>query len=152
MNVEGWSKWLTFIANTGVFLGLVLVAYEINQSQTQLEISALADGTDNFTEAMIALTQDEDLAKLVYRAEHNFEDLGDFELWRIQKYLDGYVSMSEQDYLVLTKLPDERISSGFKHDWQENMQMPVYRTYWAKSEKRFSQEFGSFINDILQNQ
>ncbi len=151
MNMEGWSKWLTFIANVGVFLGLVLVAYEINQSQTQLEISALADGTDNFTEAMLALTQNEDLAKLVYRAEHNYEKLNDFEIWRVQKYLDGYVSMSEQDYLVLTKLPDERISSGFKHDWKINMQMPLYKNYWSKSELRFSPEFRDFINKLLRD-
>jgi hypothetical protein len=152
MKVGGWNKWLTFIANTGVFLGLILVAYEIKQSQKQLEISALADGTDNFTEAMIALTQDEGLAKLVYRAENNFEDLSEFELWRSQKYLDRYVSMSEQDYLVLTKLPDLYISAGFRHDWRENMQMPLYKSYWANSKERFSPEFRNFIDDILQNQ
>jgi len=149
MNIDGWSKWLTFVANMGVFIGLVMVAYEINQSQTELELLALADGTDNFTEAMLALTQDEGLSKLVYRAENSFEDLDDFELWRVHKYLDGYMSMSEQDYLVLTKLPDEIIASGFEDDWQENMQRPLYLHYWEKSEMRFSPEFREFINDIL---
>ncbi len=49
MNSDDWNRWLTLGANLGVFVGLILVAYEINQSGTQLELAASGDGTDNFT-------------------------------------------------------------------------------------------------------
>lgn len=38
MKSDSLNKWLTLGANLGVFAGLVLVAYEINQSGTQLEL------------------------------------------------------------------------------------------------------------------
>ncbi len=79
MNSDDWNKWLTLVANLCVFVGLILVAFEINQTQTQLRIEALADGADNFTQAMEALAQDEDLSKLIYRAEIDFEELNQFE-------------------------------------------------------------------------
>jgi hypothetical protein len=44
-----------------------------------LELAASADGTDNFTQAMETLVQDEDLSRLIYRAEQSFKDLDDFE-------------------------------------------------------------------------
>lgn len=48
---------------------------------------------------MEILAQDEDLAELLFRAEHKFDELDEFEQWRVNKYLDGFVSMSEQDFV-----------------------------------------------------
>jgi len=66
--VNSWDSWLGFATNLSVFLGLVLVAYEIGQTRVQLEISASSDGTDNFVQAMELLAQDEELSQLVYTA------------------------------------------------------------------------------------
>ena len=149
MNSDNLNKWLTLGANLGVFLGLILVAYEVNQSGTSLELAASSDGVDNFTQAMEVLVQDEDLAKLIYRAERSFEELDDFEKWRVSKYLDGYMSMSGQDYLVQTKMSDANTASGMKDDWRENMTLQMYRDYWSRSEERFNPDFRRFINEIL---
>ena len=85
MNSDGWNKWLTLGANLGVFVGLILVAYEINQSGTHLELAASSDGVDNFTQAMEVLAQDEELSKLIFRAERSYDELDDFEKWRVSK-------------------------------------------------------------------
>ena len=136
MNSDHWNKWLTLVANLCVFVGLILVAFEINQTQTQLRIEALADGADNFTQAMEALAQDEDLSKLIYRAETDFEELNQFERWRVSKYLDGFMIMSEQDYLVLKEIDGGSDLSGFEYDWQQNMMKPYFRFYWSANENR----------------
>lgn len=49
MESDRFNRWLTLGANVGVIVGLVLVAYEINQSGTSLELAASSDGVDNFT-------------------------------------------------------------------------------------------------------
>ena len=147
MTNERQSRWLSIVSNGAVFAGLVLVAFEIHQAQAQMELAALADGADNFTQAMETLSQDEGLARFIYRAEHQYEELDAFERWRAFKYLDGFVTMSEQDYLVLTVMAGP--VDGFEDDWRENLQLPLYRDYWSASEQRFGLEFRAFINTIL---
>ncbi len=58
--------------------------------------------------------------------------------------------MSEQDYLVLTRVVGS--VQGFEDDWRENLQLPLYRDYWLESEERFGPEFRGFINAILADQ
>jgi hypothetical protein len=129
----------------------VLVAYEISQSRTQLELSASADGTDNFVQAMELLVQDEDLSRFIYLAEHFYEGLDHFQLWRVSKYLDGFMSMSEQDIRVYIETSDDKSLTTFKVDWLENMARPMYREYWAHSEHRYGDDFRSFINGVLKD-
>lgn len=101
------NDWLQVAGLFGVFTGLILVAYEINRSGRQLELAASADGVDNFMQAMETLVQNEDLSRLIYRAEQSFVELDDFDKWRVSKYLDGYLSMSEQDYLLYREMAAE---------------------------------------------
>ena len=145
-----WDKWLSFFTNFAVFLGLILVAYEISQARTQLEISASSDGTDNFVQAMELLTEDEGLSNLIYLAETDYEELNDFQKWRLFKYLDGYMTMSEQDFRVYNATNDEEISTTFGVDWRENMNRHMYQDYWRQRQGRYSDNFRSFIDGILQ--
>ena len=136
-------------ANLSVFAGLLLVAYEIAQSRTQLELSASADGTDNFVQAMEVLAQDEELSLLLYQAERAYDELDEFQRWRVTKYLDGYMTMSEQDFRVYIETNDEVIATTFEIDWRENMALPMYRDYWDRRQHRFGTEFRSLIDGIL---
>ena len=147
MTSDDWNRWLTLAANVGVIGGLVLVAFEINQTQTQLRIDALADGSDNYAQSMEALAQDEALSKLLYRAETEFEELTTFERWRVSRYLDGFMVMSEQDFLVLKDIEDGLAS--FRYDWERNMTQPHFRAYWLENENRFGREFRAFVNELL---
>jgi len=148
MKNEKWMGLLTFASHLAVFAGLGLVAFEIHQAQAQMELLGSADGADNFTEAMAILSQDEELAQLMYTAELDYEALDDFQRWRVSKYLDGYFTMSEQDYLVLTRFTGG--VQGFEFDWKNNMSLPAYREYWASSDARYSPEFRSFIDRLLE--
>jgi hypothetical protein len=123
--------------------------YEINQSRLQIELATSSDGTDNFTQAMETLVQNEELSDLIFRAEHAFENLDDFEKWRVAKYLDGYMSMSEEDYLVVSEMSDIDVAPGFEVDWQENMKLPMYRWYWANRQTRYGPGFRAFIDNIV---
>lgn len=148
MKLDSLNKWLTLAANLGVIAGLILVAYEINQSGRHLELAASADGVDNFTQAMEILAQDEELALLIYRAEHSFGELDDFEKWRVNRYLDGYMSMSEQDYGVYRQIHGSE-DTAFEDDMREYMSLKMYREYWRESESRHGVEFRHFVNTII---
>ena len=149
MESDRFNRWLTLGANVGVIVGLVLVAYEINQSGMSLELAASSDGVDNFTQAMEVLVQNEELARLIYKAETSYEELDEFDRWRVSKYLDGFVSMSQQDYLVYLAMDNESEELAFSNDWQENMKLKMYRDYWTKSFMRFNPEFRLFIDSII---
>lgn len=49
------------------------------------------------------------------------QSLDEFEKWRVTKYLDGFMSISEQDYLVINRMSDQDVATGFEVDWQQNM-------------------------------
>ena len=147
--ISSWDSWIGFATNLSVFLGLLLVAYEIDQTRVQLEISASSDGTDNFVQAMEVLVQDEELSRLVYTAEHSYHELDDFQKWRLFKYLDGYMTMSEQDFGVYSALGDDEIATTFGVDWRENMCRPMYRDYWKQRKQRYNKNFREFIDGIL---
>ena len=53
------------------------------------------------------------LSALVYRAERSFEDLDEFEKWRMSKYLDWFMSMSQQDYLLYHQINDTETTATF---------------------------------------
>ena len=147
MNTDGLNRWLTLAANVGVIAGLALVAYEIDQTATSVRLAVSADAVDNFQQAMEVLVQNEELAGLIYKAETTYPELDAFERWRVSKYLDGYFSMSEQDYSVI--LASSEAKPGFRDDWLENMSLPVYRDYWSRSDNRFTPEFRQFIDQLL---
>ena len=151
MDSDRANRWLTLGANVGVIIGLILVAYEINQSGTSIELAASSDGVDNFTQAMEVLVQNEELARLIYKAETSYQELDDFDRWRVSKYLDGFVSMSQQDYRVYLAMNDEGEKLAFLDDWRENMQLQMYRDYWAENRERFNSDFRRFIDDIQSN-
>ena len=146
MNSDSLNKWLALTANLAVFIGLILLVYEVNQANKQLEFTALADSVDNYTQAMETLSQNEDLSKLIYHAETDFESLNEFERWRVFKYLDGFTMMSEQDYLVIMQM--DIPLAAFEVDWKSNMSKSMYQTYWNVNEERFTREFRQFVNEI----
>ena len=148
MDTDRFNKWLTLAANVGVFIGLILVAYEVDQSGTNLELTASSDTADGFVQAMEVLAQNEELARLIFRAESSYSDLDDFDKWRVSKYLDGFTTMASQDYLVT--LRTDRDIGSMEEDWRENMRLQMYREYWARKQGRFRPEFQEFINGILE--
>ena len=148
MRLDKLNGWLTLLANIAVFAGLVLVAYVIGQAQRQLELAALADTTDYFTQALAGLTHDPGLSELLYRAQTGFEQLEDFEKWRVFKYLDGFVTMSEHDYLVMQDIGEVDLG-GFHYDWEEFMTQGHFRAYWGAHEERFGAEFRAYVNGLL---
>ena len=98
---------------------------------------------------METLVQDENLSLLIYRAGQSFEDLDDFEKWRVSRYLDGYMSMSEQDFLVYRQISDTKVDPAFDYDMREYMRLPMYRDYWLRSQGRHGAEFQEYVNEIL---
>lgn len=87
-----------------------------------MNLTSLADGADDFTQAMETLSQNGALAR------------------RMFKSLDGYMVMLEQDLHVMQQ-QTEVSSNGFVHDWKINMRRPVYQAYWAQYQARCSPEF-----------
>ncbi len=149
MNSDTWNTWLTLGANLAVFSGLILVAYEINQTGTQLQLSASADSADDFTQAMQVLVQDEDLSRLLYRAEFSYNELDEFEKWRVSKYLDGFFIMAQQDYFVMRQNDAGEILVAFELDWRERLEFPVWREYWVLRRERYGQAFQNFMDDVV---
>lgn len=148
MRQTNWKDIAELVGIAAIVVSLLVLAFEVNQSGKQLELAASADSVDSFAQAMEVLVQDEELSRLIYRAEQAYHELDEFEKWRVGRYLDGYMSMSEQDYLVLIQIGGMDIA-GFVDDMREYMDMRMYREYWGQSENRHGPEFQQFVNELL---
>ena len=148
MKSDSLNRWLTLIANLGVLAGLIIVAYEINQTRTQLQLSASADSTDGYVQAMQVLVQDADLSELIYRAELSYGDLEEFEKWRVSKYFDGFFVMAQQDYFVIRQNDVGETLVLFESDWRERLEIPAWREYWRLRRTRYAPVFRGFMDDI----
>ena len=144
------NMWLTILSNVAVFIGLALVAFELNQAQRQIEVAGLGDAADDYVQAMQILSSSEELSLLIFRAETDYESLNEYERWRVFKWLDGFAILSEQDYHVMSRLDDRTGFNGFVVDWNEFMRLPMYREYWDARKERFSYEFRAFVDRRIQ--
>lgn len=149
MDTDRLNRWLMLGANVGVLAGLMLVAYEINQTRTQLLLSASADSTNDYVQAMQVLAQDVDLSDLLYRAELSYDELEEFEKWRISKYFDGFFVMAQQDYFVIRQNDVSETLVTFESDWRQRLAMPSWREYWQLRRNRYAPVFRDFLDDIL---
>jgi len=94
------------------------------------------------------LAQDQGLAALLFQAETGFEQLETFEQWRVFKYLHGFMTMSEQDFLVARALAEGTMGGGFVYDWKNFMKQQHFLAYWEIHEERFGNEFRAFVNEL----
>jgi len=87
MNSKKLNSWLAVLANFGVVIGLVLLAYELREAQHFAETEAAVRRLDQMQEAQREMALSESLANIRVRAQSGaIESLSADELYRLQRW------------------------------------------------------------------
>ena len=87
MNLDKLNSWLALLANAGVVVGLLLLAYELRQAQHFAETQAAVQRFDQMQLAQTELAMSESLGRIRVKAKSDgVHALTPEELYRLQRW------------------------------------------------------------------
>ena len=144
MNAQTIKNYVEIIASIGVLLGIVLLAYEVNQNNQLLTAQTQATYTTTRFDAVRELSRNGEMMKLRLKASQG-EPLTKDEEWRLsfdatasfgqwqwewQRYRDGYLpSMNIKGWTYVMKI------------W------PHWMKAWQESKARWDADFVAFMDE-----
>jgi len=114
MNSKKLNSWLAVLANFGVVIGLVLLAYELREAQHFAETEAAVRRLDQMQEAQREMALSESLANIRVRAQSGaIESLSADELYRLQRWeYSVRLRMNSQYIQYMRGYLDEETADG----------------------------------------
>ena len=147
MNPDNSSRWIAIVANLGVIAGIVFLAFELHQNNLLLGAEARRVVMENRANTLERWAINTELMQLRAKAVKQ-ETLSQAEIWRIDT--DFTALMVRWEYDV------EQFHDGFLDylpfpAWKAIFnRWPYMYTLWEKQKNRFSEEFVSEIDNMLE--
>ena len=149
MRTERVSGWLSLGANIGVIIGLVLLAYEVNQSTT-VAIGAVSQGLTEQSLDFFSLKIDCDaVAKATYK-QHLGEELDNYEKFQLGQHQYFNFRVFENAFLQYRRgLYDDSEWEKYQRIIADIFQTnPIARDIWDRTEDQWTAEFFAEVNAI----
>ena len=149
MNTEKLNSWLGVLANFGVIVGIVFLAFEIRQSTEVAISSAELDVSNMQTEFHLRLAENPDLAHLFAVGLENPEKLTDVEVEQFTYMVAGSFLFMEGAYKQYRRgfLPEDGWTP-YERLIQFYMDKPLSRSWWFHRTTVFSPDFETVVSDI----
>ena len=157
MQKDSINRWLSLIANIGVMLGLVLVAYQIRQDVELTKIQLFSDATSSrkeWNQAMLG----SDPMNVVMKSIENPSELTLAELHVMDAYLVGAVNELRRLELLEAAGLDVNVEveglhhfffgSRFAKAWYEEFRDPDYLPYYYDEQIRAMDD--NWIEDFFE--
>ncbi len=149
MNAEKLNSWLGVLANIGVLVGIVFLAFEIRQSTEVAISSAELDVSNMQTELHFRLAENPDLARLFAVGRQNPEQLTDVEIEQFKFLVAGMFLFMEGAYKQYRRgfLPEDGWAP-YEGLIQFYMDQPLSRRWWFNRSTVFSPDFEMAVAEI----
>ena len=95
MKLNDLNEWLTLTANVGVLIGIIFLAFEIQQNTSQMRAEAAIGIHQDVQRLNEALYQDEELAALILRGEQDYLCLDPLDQLRVQRFFFSEVNLAD---------------------------------------------------------
>ncbi|NKC01338.1 MAG: hypothetical protein GKR90_22960 [Pseudomonadales bacterium] len=83
--MDNLNKWLSVLANFGVLVGIVFLAFEIQQNTTATQLETASNFQDGFAELELMIASDAEFAALLTKGR-NGDDISESEFVRLQAF------------------------------------------------------------------
>ena len=148
METDKVNRWLTLAANVGVLGGLILVAFQINQS-TEITKAQLAN--DYYLADMqieLAMMGDEPVKSWI-KAVYTPDDLNQEDAAVLDRYFNfGLIQLNRLQKMHELGLATDDWADRIDYlDW--HLGNEVGRRWWSHSRKGYRAEFVRMIDDVL---
>ena len=126
MNSEQLNNWLALLANVGVVVGLLLLAYELREAQHFAETQAAVQRFDQMQSANTEMAMSDSLGRIRINAKSDgVPSLTPDEFYRLQRWEQSVVLRMRRQYVQYVRgYLDEATAEGFAGEVPEQFQ------YW----------------------
>ena len=144
------QSWLSFGANLGVLIGIILVLVELNQNITTMRAQTRSDLSTNIVELFVRVAENEQLASLRRRADAG-EELTPDEVYRYDHITRAFFRYWENvHYQYRIGLYDEVEFSRQRKAWQDYAgRSGTMVNWWCQHRLEFSPQFVEEFDALL---
>lgn len=147
----GLNESIQTLANVGVVLGMVFLAYELRQNTRAAEISAAESLATGFRELEFFIAGDAEFADILIRARAG-SDLSPVEQFRVDVfYLSALRTWQNAYYQSEVSALDDRIweaqAANNRAVWNGDAGL---RAFWSANQSQFSPSFGAWVETLDQ--
>lgn len=142
MNLDGLNRWLTLGANVGVLIGLLLLAFELNQNRGMIRAQTRNEIAAGVMQLMALPAENPQLAAVVRRGDAGEQLTPDehFQYRRFQIATFRYYENAHYQYRQ--GMYDEAEFSKQKEAWKSYAgRSPGSVTIWCEMRANFSADF-----------
>ncbi len=149
MKTPDLGQTIGLVANLGILVGILLLAYELAQNREMMQSqtrTAIAEGATDF---LVAIYSDEHLASLWVRGNAG-EELSEVERIRhdgLRAAVNRYYENAHYQYR--TGLYEEGEFAAQREQWRILFSAKGIADHWCRSRAAYSPEYAAEINGLL---
>lgn len=148
MKLDKLNAWLTLVANVGVLLGILLVAFELRQNSLVVAAQTRSDLAEGTVEFLWRQIEHDDLRGAILRASSG-ETLSDEDTWLLVRHAQAALRRWENiHYQYRVGLYEEQEFSAQIETWKGLVRGNVIGPYWEILRNGYSPDFVEFIDEL----
>ena len=150
MKLAGTDKWLNLVANIGVLVGIVFLAYEIQQNTVATQLEVASSFQSSFSEVEMLIAVDSEFAELLFNARIGAE-LSPQEQFRIAVFYGNVLRTWQNVHFqyLADSLDVEMWRGEMTRFTQILSEDKGLREHWRLSQNHYSQNFNELIRNSL---
>ena len=150
MNLETANRWFAVVANIGVIVGIIFLAYELRQNTIATDLEVASNFQNSFTEIEMLIAGDPEFSALLIKGRTDAE-LSEHEKFRLTVFY-GNVLRHWQNvyYQYYSDALDEDIWLGQREYFTLVLsQDKGLVNHWTVSQSHFSPRFNAVMQSMI---
>jgi hypothetical protein len=151
MNTQSIKHNIEIIANVGVLLGIILLAYEVNQNNELLSNQARYNLVQNRTFEVNRVVENKEIAEILFNARSG-QLITELDRFRVTNFHINSLINWEWDYeqfktgyITRDNLPLQAWISALQNN-------PIFVEFWPRLKTRFTPDFVAFMEENVISQ
>ena len=150
MESDRLNRWLTFGANVGVLIGIILLIVELGQNREMMRAQTRHNMAMGLVSLQLSLAENEQLADIMRRGAAGEELSPTEELRILSRTIAQLRYWEDVHYQYRLGLYDESEFSKQREIWRIAFSRNSYRQeYWCRRNEVFSEEFRAEIDSFV---
>ena len=149
MNLDAANRWLTLAANLGVMIGIVFLAYELQQNTVATQLEAATNFQTSYSEIETTIYGDAEFAELLVKGREG-SPVNGVESLRLQVFHNNVMRHWQVNHLLYTSgALDEDIWAGNREFMRLVLNDNIgLRRHWQSARQFYSPAFNEMIESI----
>ncbi len=149
MSIDKTNKWLSVIANLGVVIGIVFLAYELRQNTISTDLEVASNYQSSFSEIELLIAGDSEFSALLLKGRSG-EELSDQEQLRLAVFYTNVLRQWQNvHYQYFSDALDEDMWRGQREYFTLVLREDVgLRTQWLATQSHYSARFNALMKDM----